>query len=57
MHQMGYGSRAIQALNAIYNGEYFNLDESGTRVETECPDPAAVDPVRRSRSCLFFSRS
>ncbi|KAI0247454.1 GNAT acetyltransferase 2-domain-containing protein [Lactifluus subvellereus] len=25
---MGYGARALQALNAYYSGEYFNLDES-----------------------------
>ena len=50
MPQMGYGSRAIQALNAFYSGEYFNLDESGARVETEYPDAAAIDSVRRSPS-------
>lgn len=52
MHQMGYGSRAIQALNAFYSGEYFNLDESGPRVETEYPDAAAIDPVRLSSLAL-----
>jgi N-acetyltransferase 10 len=25
---MGYGARALQALNAYYSGEYFNLHES-----------------------------
>ncbi|RDB30389.1 RNA cytidine acetyltransferase [Hypsizygus marmoreus] len=40
---MGYGSRALQALNSFYSGEYFNLDES-TRMETEYPDAAAIDP-------------
>ncbi|KAF8074167.1 GNAT acetyltransferase 2-domain-containing protein [Lyophyllum atratum] len=40
---MGYGSRALQALNAFYSGEYFNLDES-TRMETEYPDAAVVEP-------------
>jgi N-acetyltransferase 10 len=29
---MGYGARALQALNAYYSGEYFNLDES-TKVD------------------------
>jgi hypothetical protein len=24
--KMGYGSRALQALNAFYSGEYFNFD-------------------------------
>ena len=32
---MGYGTRALQALNAFYNGEYFNLDEA------PLPDAAA----------------
>ena len=25
---MGYGARALQALEAFYRGDYFNLDES-----------------------------
>lgn len=25
---MGYGARALEALNAFYNGEYFNVDET-----------------------------
>ncbi|KAF8509990.1 GNAT acetyltransferase 2-domain-containing protein [Hysterangium stoloniferum] len=25
---MGYGARALQALNSFYNGEYFNVDEA-----------------------------
>lgn len=41
---MGYGSRALQALNLFYSGEYFNLDES-VKPETEYPDPSAIDPV------------
>ncbi|TFK42880.1 GNAT acetyltransferase 2-domain-containing protein [Crucibulum laeve] len=40
---MGYGSRALQALNSFYSGEYFNLDEN-TRSEPEYPDAAAIDP-------------
>lgn len=43
---MGYGARALQALNAYYSGEYFNLDES-TRGETQYPDIAAIDPVSK----------
>ncbi|KAF9474755.1 DUF699-domain-containing protein [Pholiota conissans] len=39
---MGYGSRALQALNAFYSGEYFSLDES-VKAETHYPDPAAID--------------
>ena len=44
---MGYGARALQALNAYYSGEYFNLDEA-SRDEPMYPDVAAVDSV-----CLF----
>ncbi|GLB38826.1 putative RNA cytidine acetyltransferase with specificity toward both 18S rRNA and tRNAs [Lyophyllum shimeji] len=40
---MGYGSRALQALNSFYSGEYFNLDES-TKMEPEYPDAAAIEP-------------
>lgn len=42
---MGYGSRAVQALNSFYSGEYFNLDESN-KAEASYPDVAAIDPVR-----------
>ncbi|KAG5643732.1 hypothetical protein DXG03_009722 [Asterophora parasitica] len=41
--RMGYGSRALQALNSFYSGEYFSLDES-TRMDTEYPDAAVVEP-------------
>jgi N-acetyltransferase 10 len=50
---MGYGSRALQALNSFYSGEYFNLDES-TPAELEYPDPAATDLVRPSSPRLIF---
>ncbi|KAF8200392.1 GNAT acetyltransferase 2-domain-containing protein [Pholiota molesta] len=39
---MGYGSRALQALNAFYSGEYFNLDES-PKPEAHYPDPSVID--------------
>ena len=42
---MGYGARALQALNTYYSGEYFNLDES-TKPEVSYPDAAAIDDVR-----------
>jgi hypothetical protein len=42
---MGYGARALQALNAYYSGEYFNLDESA-KPEVSYPDGAAIDDVR-----------
>ncbi|EIW59415.1 DUF699-domain-containing protein [Trametes versicolor FP-101664 SS1] len=39
---MGYGARALQALNAYYSGEYFNVDEV-PQVEPSYPDPASFD--------------
>ncbi|TFK46145.1 DUF699-domain-containing protein [Heliocybe sulcata] len=39
---MGYGARALKALNSYYSGEYFNLSESVDE-EQSYPDPAAVD--------------
>ena len=39
---MGYGSRALQALNSFYSGEYFNLDETISS-QPSYPDAAAVD--------------
>ncbi|KZT09262.1 DUF699-domain-containing protein [Laetiporus sulphureus 93-53] len=39
---MGYGARALQALNSFYSGEYFNLDEDN-RPQPSYPDPAAID--------------
>jgi len=41
---MGYGARALQALNAYYSGEYLNLDEE-SREEPSYPDASAVDDV------------
>ena len=41
---MGYGSRALQALNSFYSGEYFNLDES-VAPEKDYLDPVAIDHV------------
>jgi hypothetical protein len=54
MYQMGYGSRALQALNSFYSGEYFNLDES-TLAEPEYPDPAFVDLVSPFTACDIVS--
>ncbi|KAL5519901.1 hypothetical protein ACEPAG_1561 [Sanghuangporus baumii] len=39
---MGYGARALQALNSYYSGEYFNLDESIPE-EHSYPNPAQFD--------------
>lgn len=41
---MGYGARALQALNSFYSGEYFNLDETPID-EPSYPNVAKVDPV------------
>ncbi|KAI0052738.1 DUF699-domain-containing protein [Auriscalpium vulgare] len=38
---MGYGARALTALNAYYSGEYFNLDEGSQ--QDKCYSNAAVD--------------
>jgi N-acetyltransferase 10 len=43
---MGYGSRALKALNAYYSGENLNVDED-TRVEPEYPFPGKVGKVGR----------
>ncbi|KAF5348578.1 hypothetical protein D9756_009670 [Leucocoprinus leucothites] len=40
---MGYGSRALQALNSFYSGEYFSLEEE-SRPEPAYPDATAIDP-------------
>ena len=42
---MGYGARALQALNAYFSGEYFNVDEA-VQAEQSYPDPANFDDVR-----------
>ena len=41
---MGYGARALQALNAYYSGEYFDVGEAA-RAEEEYPDPANFNEV------------
>ena len=50
--QMGYGARALQALNSFYSGEYFNLDEA-TNAEESFPDPSIVDEVRAHMSIFL----
>jgi N-acetyltransferase 10 len=46
---MGYGARALKALNAYYSGEYFNLEEEA-RAQPTYADTAAVPSV-----CLWLS--
>jgi hypothetical protein len=52
---MGYGSRALQALNSFYSGEYFNPDET-SHPEPSYPDAAAIVPVCYSpdSTSVFF---
>ncbi|KAG8748379.1 hypothetical protein FRC10_005926 [Ceratobasidium sp. 414] len=40
---MGYGSRALKALDSFYNGEYFNLDEAPEDTQEEDYRPT-IDP-------------
>lgn len=47
---MGYGARALQALNAYYSGEYFNLDETG-KVDVAYSDIVAVNKVCQKPCC------
>ena len=42
---MGYGSRALKALNSFYSGEYFNVSENPLS-EPSYPDATLIDPVR-----------
>ena len=51
---MGYGARALKALNTYYSGEYFNLDES-IREEASYPDPSKIDTVSQSRQTISYS--
>jgi len=44
VYQMGYGSRALKALNAYYSGEIMSVDEE-TRVEPEYRFPGKVGKV------------
>jgi hypothetical protein len=41
---MGYGARALQALNTYYSGEYFNLDEF-SKPEVSYVDATVIDEV------------
>ncbi|KAH0826252.1 GNAT acetyltransferase 2-domain-containing protein [Lanmaoa asiatica] len=40
---MGYGSRALKALNSFYSGEYFNISEYSLS-EPSYPDASLIDP-------------
>ena len=41
---MGYGSKALKALNGYYSGEIMSVEEE-TRVELEYPSPGKVGKV------------
>ena len=47
---MGYGARALQALNAYYSGEYFNLDETA-KVNVAYSGIAAINEVCQIPCC------
>lgn len=48
---MGYGSRAITALNEFYSGELLNLNEVAAEMEVETfEDVAKTEKVRPSSS-------
>lgn len=52
---MGYGSRALQALNSFYSGELLNLDEVMAEMEIETfEDAAKVDEVSFLFTFLSF---
>ncbi|KAF8836172.1 DUF699-domain-containing protein [Paxillus ammoniavirescens] len=40
---MGYGSRALKALNSFYSGEYFSLSENALSNEPSYPDVTLTD--------------
>ncbi|KAF9236966.1 GNAT acetyltransferase 2-domain-containing protein [Melanogaster broomeanus] len=43
---MGYGSRALKALNSFYSGEYFNLVSENTHTsESSYQDATSIDPT------------
>ena len=42
---MGYGSRAIEALNSFYSGELFNYDDVPTDLGESFEDAARIGPV------------
>ncbi|KAI6114088.1 GNAT acetyltransferase 2-domain-containing protein [Pisolithus sp. B1] len=54
--KMGYGSRALKALNEFYSGEYFNLDEAAG-VEPSYPDATKIDPSTNLQTDLPTIRS
>lgn len=51
---MGYGARALDALNAYYSGEYFNLDESA-KADISHSDPVALNQVNRNYAATHES--
>jgi N-acetyltransferase 10 len=45
--QMGYGSRAIEAITSFYGGELLNLDDVPADMGESFEEAARVDPVCR----------
>jgi hypothetical protein len=52
---MGYGARALQALNAYYSGEYFNLDETA-KVDVAYSGIAAINVVCQNHAAISQGR-
>lgn len=50
---MGYGARALQALNSYYSGEYFSFNDTAPREEHSFPNAAAFDPVSSANVMTF----
>jgi hypothetical protein len=48
---MGYGARALQALNAYFSGEYFNLDETA-KVDVAYSDIASINEVCQNHASI-----
>lgn len=45
--RMGYGSRAIEALNAFYTGHLYNFDDAQPDTSESFAEAAKVGPVRK----------
>jgi N-acetyltransferase 10 len=46
IEQMGYGTRAIEAINSFYSGEMYNYDDALADMSESFADAARIGPVR-----------
>lgn len=51
--QMGYGSRAVDALNSFYSGELYNFDDVPAEMGESFEDAAKVGPVSHAVHSLY----